>query len=204
MSSAATGFRPPGWQKTQKFSITGTLPSSSGGSGSSTTYYFDAILRTEHEDSLTKSQQPIQAGASITDNAYNNPSMLRVEIGMSDSMDSYTAGQWTSASTKSVSAYQTLLQLKEQVVILTIQTKLRTYSNMLVQHIRAIDDFRTRTALRALVTFEEILTGTVTSTPNSVSARPNQNGNSPQGGVLPQPVPPGVQGPLQSATGGGS
>ena len=187
-------FRPPGWDSGQMlFSIEGTLP----GASASTTYFFDAVLRAEHVHSLRKTEQPVQSGASIADHAFDLPKRLIVDIGMSDAMASFKDGQWTDAATKSISAFQTLSDLKSSRVLLAVTTRLFNYENMLVEDVRAVDTARTAHGLRALVVFSEALTGIVEQNPASssgeTSARPQQNGETNQGAVTGQSLDAGTQ-----------
>lgn len=207
-----SAYRPPNWsnQTAALFSITATLPNSASNNSnvsdlssdelvadkasSPTTYIFDAVLRSDHYQELRRTEHPVQSGASIIDHAYLLPGRLILEIGMSDAMDSYVAGQWTSASTKSVSAYQTLELLQSLRIPLKVATKLRTYENMLIDVIQAQDSYRTRTSLRATVSFGEIKVGNVSVTSNSVSARPNSTGSTNQGTANPETLSPQLQG----------
>lgn len=209
------GFRPPQWSvlnpgSAQLTSITALLPStpsneqvshviSTGGVGTTNsqvpslkpvTYFFDAILSVDHGQELRATDHPIQNGASLTDHAYLLPAEVSLEIGMSDAMDSYVAGQWTGADTKSISAYRTLQIIQSLRTPIVVTTRLRTYQNMLIRNIRVHDDVRSFHGLRATVNFREILLGTVTST-LTISARPNQSQDSSLGGAQPEAVPQG-------------
>lgn len=209
MSSNA--WRPPGWSRTQYFSVTGNVPGNAapGGIGptqssaQSTTYFFDAVLLSDHDQELRKTEHPIQAGASIVDHAYLLPARLVLEIGMSDAMDSLKSGQWTAGRTKSIAAFTVLESLQSLRIPLTVATKLKTYSNMLCTRVRAADTQKTQFALRATVIFEEMIVGSVSSTSNNASERPNQTGNTNQGTVSPEPVPPGLQPYLDQLSGAG-
>jgi hypothetical protein len=151
-----------------------------------TTYFFDAILRVDHFQELRATDHPVQGGSSITDHAYLLPARVSLEIGMSDAMDSYQSGQWTGNSSKSINAYQTLLQLQALRVPVTVTTRLNTYSNMVIESIRSGDDTRTLHGLKANVQFRQIIVGTVTT--STQSARPHTTGLFGLG--LVQPLPP--------------
>jgi hypothetical protein len=153
--------------------ITATLPQSQ------TTYVFDAVIRNEHEQRVTKTQHPIQTGASISDHAYIEPARLTLEIGMSDAMDSYSQGLWVGSSTKSVSAYQILLAMMFARIPLIVNTKLRNYQNMVIENLAAEDTAETFASLNARVTFSEIFVANIQVVVQS--ARPQDTNSTAQG-----------------------
>lgn len=189
-------FRPPQWIQSPLTIITvpgsaGTTQDPSTGAISaqttaSTMYVFDAVLRAEHEQEIKKTQHPVQTGANIADHAFIMPAQLVLEIGMSDSMDSYQSGMWSGNASKSVSAFQELKKLAAARVPLTITTRLQTYTNMLIESIHAPDTNQTRYGLRATVTFGELYVAQVVTTP--VSARPQDSNSTPQGATQGVPV----------------
>lgn len=200
-------FRPPQWQGPQLTSLSAVLPASSSVTTSDsdaagaetstqanttpTTYFFDAVMRVDHVQDMRITEHPVQNGSSIVDHAYLMPARVAMEIGMSDAMARYQANQYTSAASKSVSAYQTLLYLQSLRVPITLTTRLKQYQNMEIESIRAADDNRTLHALKALVSFRQIILGTVTSAPQS--ARPDQTNSTPDGTVPTSALSPDLQ-----------
>lgn len=201
-------WRPPQFNKKQLTSLVATLPSggnnASGVTGSGansstpTTYFFDAILRVEHDQELKFTEHPVQSGASIVDHAYLMPARVTLEIGMSDVMAAFSSGLFTSDKSKSISAYKTLKQLQSLRIPLTLNTRLDTYKNLLIANIRAIDDNRTSHGLRALVVFSQIRVASVAVV--TTSSRPDQSGNTDEGTKNPTNVPPDVQNLINSTT----
>lgn len=211
-------WRPPQWSEAQITSITAPLPSgveetshsvdfgnlggqtpeSAGQQRTTTapvTFYFDAVLRLDHSQELRRSEHPIQGGrGSITDHAYMMPARLVMEIGMSDAMDRYESGQYTSDDSKSVSAWQTLLYLQELRVPLTVATRLNRYENMIIDSLRAVDNHETTYGLRAIVELGEIIVATVET--HTVSSRSDQSTSSSNEGTK---SPFSLTGPLQGA-----
>ncbi len=150
-------WRPPQWGKAPLF----TMAARNQATGLLTVYYFDAVIRAEHEQSAVVTLNPVQTGADIADHAYVIPPRLVIEIRQSDSMASYSMGQWADGPSKSVSAYQTLVNLQAKRQPLEIATRLRQYDQMIITDIRAVEDERTRHTLNALVTFTGVLTASV-------------------------------------------
>jgi hypothetical protein len=191
-------WRPPQWQQPAMVMITvppqptpnsGQIvadPDVPGGAilqapvNNQTTYVFDAVLELDHEQELETTNHPIQTGADISTHAYLMPAMLTMLIGMSDAMDSYANSTTASKSpyitpftgnpSKSVSAYQQMLALQAARTPLTITTRLRTYTNMIVKAVSPREDYKTIAGLRMRVVFKQIFTA---STTNVQSARPN-------------------------------
>lgn len=150
-------------------------------------FFFDAIIREEHTSTLKMTEHPVQTGANIVDHAYMEPAQLTIEIGMSDAMESIIKDQFKGRYTKSVSAYQVLLDLQKARLPLQVQTRLTLYKNMLIESIDAPDDYKTQFGLRCTVTMKEIFVVEVTKT--TVSARSQTTGSTSKGAVQPEPVP---------------
>lgn len=162
-------------------------------------YFFDAVLREDHTESVKVTEHPVQTGANISDHAYNLPAKLTMEIGMSDAMDSIVTGQFTGWYTKSVSAYQMLKQLKEARLPLRVLTRLNLYENMIIEEINAPDDVKTLYGLRCTVTLKEIFVVEVSKT--TVSARPQTTGATNRNVQQPTTPPPTVLSAMEGATG---
>jgi len=211
-------YRPPQWTRPAMVSITvtpttlaSTTTTDAAGNVSATinatattTYVFDAVLGLEHDQRLEKTHHPVQTGADISSHAYLMPARLSLDVGMSDVMDSYAHSfanasatgasiitPWVGRASKSVSAYQTILSLQQSRQPLTVTTRLRTYTNMVILAVSPREDFRTITGLRMRVDFEQIFTASTTTTP--VSARSNDTQTSGLGVVSPSPVPTSTQ-----------
>lgn len=133
-------------------------------------YFFDAIFRIEHLRSTQITEHPVQTGANISDHAYALPARLMMEIGMSDAMASFLSGQFQGGPTKSISAYQLLVDLQAKRQPLTVVTRLYRYTNMLIEHITAPDDVRTKTGLRCSVSMRQILMAEVPTTKPTTNA----------------------------------
>lgn len=212
---ASGAWRPPQWNKPAMISITvppGYSTSAVGATDPITgqftlntttqaavSYVFDAVLSLEHDQSLTKTRHPVQTGASITSHAYLEPASLVMYVLMSDVVGQYVASNQTSAPfiqqfsgnpSKSVSAYQQMLTLQKARVPLTVVTRLRTYSNMLIDKVSPHEDSKSSTGARFRLEFGQIFIASTQITPNS--ERPNDTNSTGLGAVNTQPVPSAV------------
>jgi hypothetical protein len=122
--------------------------------------------------------------------------MVMLEIGMSDAMESYVAGQYSGASSKSVFAYQTFKQIQAARVTITLATHLDNYQNMVITDIRAVDDPRTPFALRCSIYMRQIISATVSVT--TQSQRPDQTGATNEGTKSTTTLDPTTQNLLNS------
>lgn len=165
-------------------------------------YVFDAVFRVSHSQPLTITQNPIQTGANITDHAFLRPARVTMGIGMSDVMDSYAPGMWVGNSSKSVSAFQVLDSLRAARIPLTVTTRLKTYTNMLIEDIRVDDSIKTLYGLSAVVEFQQIFVANVAT--QGVSARTQTTDSSALGAVQPNQPSAGIvaNNQLPSATTG--
>jgi hypothetical protein len=156
-------WRPSEWRGPAPVSI--SVPATPGTTTSATVpaqfYVFDAVLKANHKRELRRTRHPIQTSAtspvtSIADHAFKEPTTMTVEIGMSDAMDSYAPGMWTSNPSKSVSAFQTLCNLQDAKTLVTVTTRLATYGNMLVEVIEPSETVKTLHGLKATVVFSQV------------------------------------------------
>jgi len=154
-------WRPPQWSPNAQAAFTIMPVASSGAVGPRQIFVFDGTIRAEHEQQSIVTLIPVQTGAAITDHVYAMPARLTVEIAMSDAMQSYTIGQWTTGPSRSISAYQQLKALQLAGTPLTIATKLETYPLMVITDCRAEETKDTKYALKATATFTQILTSLI-------------------------------------------
>jgi hypothetical protein len=150
-------------------------------------WFFDAILKTDHNSELNITSHPIQTGAAITDHAYLEPQELSIDIGMSDSAQSLVSGQFTNGNpSRSINAFRILQELQKQRIPVQVVTRLRIYQNMLIKTISAPDDYTTLHGLKATIQMKEILVSEVTTV--KLSVRPQKTDTTPGGN--PEVVPP--------------
>jgi hypothetical protein len=159
--------------------------------GQPTLFFFDAVMRAEHNQELVCTEHPVQVGPAIVDHAYLRPARVVLEVGMSDAMDVYQHGQYTSNASKSISAYQTFKQIQAARVPITLATRLDSYQNMVLEDVRASDDLRTSHALRGTLYFRQIISAQISTA--TVSARPDQTGATNEGTKAPVAVDPASQ-----------
>lgn len=154
-------YRPPNWGvRPQQTLMTVTLPNAqppTPGQPSSTNYYFDSVLRVTHRQELIATRHPVQTGATISDHAFLTPSMVELEIKMSDTMQSFVNGQYSGNASKSVSAYQTFRLIQGLRVPIILTTRLYTYTNMLISSLEAPDNVDTQFGLRCFIRFQQII-----------------------------------------------
>jgi hypothetical protein len=163
-------------------------------------YFFDAFLREEHTTTLKITEHPVQTGANIVDHAYMEPARLVMDIGMSDAMESLVTDQFSGGYTKSVQAYQTLLELQKTRLPLQVFTRLNLYQNMVIESLNSQEDFKTLYGLRCTVTLREIMVVEVTTT--TVSAREQTSGTTSTGTVQPTEPTSTIAAAFEDATGG--
>lgn len=176
-------FRPKEWDSQDPDQVAARTSISDG----KITYFFDAVLRIEHVSPLRITKHPIQSGANISDHAFKLPDKLSLEIGMSDVMDTFTNGQFSELSSKSVSAFKTMKDLQSKRLPLTVTTRLGTYQNMLIEQIAAHDDSKTMHGLKAIVHLEQIITSQVPII-QVVSKRRQVTGRTDRGPVQTTPL----------------
>lgn len=161
-----------------------------------TIYVFDGVVRAEHSHEMVITENPVQNGAPISDHMYRKPGRLVLEVRMSDAMQSFTPGQWSTNKSKSVSAFQTLVELGRTSTMFAVKTRLWNYNAMVVASVNSDDTHETAGGLKATVTLKEILGITITDVSSSwapvfgsSSARQQTTDSTPSGVTIPQTVP---------------
>lgn len=212
-------YRPPQWanpnfsKTTLTMNVTetvqvapGSTPTFSGSFGlpsappltqqQTTTYVFDAIIRAEHHLESEITRNPVQISGVVSDHAYNLPSVVEVEIKMSDAMQSFTSGQFSGGASRSVDAFHALRDLKQNHTPVGLATRMNQYDTMLIQSIRVIEDKESRHGAKMLVRFQELLLAPVELTNSAlvgaaktVSARPQTTDSTVKGLIGTQPIP---------------
>lgn len=165
-----------------------------------TVYVFDTANEIEHEQNEVITENPVQTGAAINDHAYLEPPEIIADVVISDSMQSFTVGQWSDGPSRSVSAFQTLQALQVNRVLVSIATRLQQYDNLLIKALRAREIPETRYSLRCLIVFKQLITANVElvnanlSFPSvNDSTRPQSTANTILGLQGVQNVPTNVQ-----------
>jgi hypothetical protein len=158
-------FRPPQWASNRP-SFT-WLYNYNDGNG----YYFDAVFKIDQSLQNRITEHPVQNGANISDHVYNLPHTVTLEIGMSDSMESYKAGQFTGGRTRSITAYNVLVNTWRDKDRVLVWTRYGGIENCVIERIDIQDDYKTARGLRATVAFRQIITVGLKTT--KVSARPH-------------------------------
>lgn len=126
-------------------------------------YWFDAVIKAQHTSNLKIEEDPANAkGEKYTNNATMEPKELSLDISMSDcinTLDDLTTG----GTSRSVTAYQKLVELQKERIFLGVSTRLFPYSRMLIKSIIAVEEESNPEGLTASITFREVLQPTAVS-----------------------------------------
>lgn len=120
-------------------------------------FTFDATYFEQHTGSVTVTKQPVEFGASIPDHAFVEPLMLTISGGVGDTAfvpnPSFDA---SSSASRSASAYQKLLLTMNNRELLTVQTGLAGYSNMLIVNLNTVQDAETANIFNFIMQLQKI------------------------------------------------
>lgn len=130
---------------------------------------FDAILKTDHTSKITATSHPVESGANISDHAYTEPAEISIEVGVSDCETG--SGTFGSGS-RSLNAFKALLKLQTSRQLITVVTRFKTYTNMLITSVSVPDDYTTMSTFRANIMLREIRI--VSTSRVTVSARESE------------------------------
>lgn len=148
----AKGWRPPQWSSSPAYVI--TTPATTAAPSK---MYVLTPLRVTHDQTIHRTEHPVQTGAAITDHAYAAPSKVHMELGVSDAMDLFSANMWGgSATSSSVNAFEALRNIARSRIVITLSTRLHVYTNMLVELVSAEETSKTIASGRFSISFSEI------------------------------------------------
>lgn len=170
--------------------------------------YFDGIMRTEHTSRIRPTQYPVQTGVTMTDHAIIEPAELTVEVMMSDcSTDLFSTNNPildnVYQSLKKIILYSNYMGLQCQLNMplgqgraayswlalkriqlsrmpITVETRLQTYDNMLIEELSAPDDVKTLNAFKCAVRLREVIVAYVSEAQVSARAAATQSTNGGQ------------------------
>lgn len=179
--------------------------------------YFDGILHTEHSARVRPTQYPVQTGVVMTDHAVIEPAEVSIEVMMCNSttntyvstnpilnsfyqsvqgLQNYSNVKWLMGGAspvtmpgdeRSVNAWKALREMQVARVPITVETRLQTYNNMIIEELTAPDDAKTMNALKCTVRLREIIFSGVSEI--KTSARASSTAGESSSGQVPADVP---------------
>lgn len=142
----------------------------------------DAVVEENGQDDMTITDNPVEAGSVITDNAYKNPSDLDVVYAWSMGSSQNTAHDVSFLK----NLYQQFLNLEAARTLLQVYTGKRIYQNMLIKTLFLKTDQYNENSMSLRVTLREILiatTQTVNLTPAAAQSIPTKTAPTVDQGV---------------------
>jgi hypothetical protein len=161
------------------------------------TVFPDVTLAENHTDTSVATQHPVQGGSPISDHYYDNPAVLEVRGGYSDSSGGYPGYV--------NDMYQAILEQRATREPFTVSTGLRQYDNMLFGQIAVTRDADTDNVLMFSAALTQVtITATGTATSNSNLADPASTSSSANTGNATAQPTSGVQSSVGNETTGQS
>jgi hypothetical protein len=141
----------------------------------------NVTISEHHHDELEITDHPVEAGAAITDHAYNKPSEVTCEYSSAGSGGSISQAlsndiaALTGGRTTPSALYLQLLALQQSRQPFNLVTGKRAYTNMLMKSLEVTTDIKKENVLSFKCTFRQVIivnTQTVTMTPASQQLNP--------------------------------
>jgi len=130
----------------------------------------DAVISESHVNEVSLTNNPVEFGAEITDNAVVQPKQINILAEVSDTplgvaalgqiVDLVTGLFGTSTIeniTRSNAAYNAVIQLQEEREPIEIQTKLRLYTDMVITKVTTIQDKDTSRIVRMSIDLQQVI-----------------------------------------------
>lgn len=123
------------------------------------------VINESTNDTLTITKQPVQQGASITDHAYKEPTVLSMSalFQATPSIEGL-ASPINGNSNALAQLYQELLDLQQERIPFTVITPKRIYNNMLLAVLSLTTDKHTENILALNMSFQEVIIVSVVTT----------------------------------------
>jgi hypothetical protein len=153
----------------------------------------DATMTETHSGDVEVTEHPVERGANIADHFRTKPVQVSLEglvsntpvgVNARDAIGNQAA---RGEGGKAEIAYERLLSMRDSSELVTITTRLRTYTNMKLVSLSVPRDRGTGDALRFSATFREIVI--VASERVKIPATPRGKGKTTAGPSQPKPVP---------------
>lgn len=122
----------------------------------------DATVRQRHKFSSSVTSFPVEAGANISDNISDEPVLLQLDCIISDNpiqlvaLGSDLIDNITGQASRSRTAAEELIRIKEEKQTFTVVTGLRVYENMAFNDLEFLYDEDTGKAVRFTASFTEL------------------------------------------------
>ena len=130
----------------------------------------DAVISESHVNEVSLTNNPVEFGAEITDNAVVQPKQINILAEVSDTplgvaalgqiVDLVTGLFGTSTIeniTRSNAAYNAVIQLQEEREPIEIQTKLRLYTDMIITNVGVQQDKNTSRIVRMSIDLQQVI-----------------------------------------------
>ena len=129
----------------------------------------DAVVSESHEDEVTTTDNPVELGANVTDHSVKEPNFVDVVAVVTNTplgtssigqiVDNVTGlfGSSTEGNEKrSAEAYRLLKELQNRRELVTLQTKLEKYTDMLLVKISVTQTSKTSNIVRLNMRFKKL------------------------------------------------
>lgn len=146
----------------------------------------DAVISESYTNKVRITRNPVELGAEITDHSIIEPKRIVIIADVTDTpfglasigaiVDTVTGLFGTTNSsnvTRSTAAYLDLVAIQEKREPISVQTKLKNYTNLLITEISTVKDKDTARIVNLIITLDELLiveSETVTLTANQLAA----------------------------------
>ncbi len=123
-------------------------------------YAFDAVVKLDHQHQLEiaddakdmEEKQHVRYAAL-------KPSMVTMEVSVSDTVSAEGEPLSAGASTRSASAYKNLYAIQRSREYLTIVTRMHTFTRMMIESFTVIEDMDYQSEMRGTIVFKEMIVG---------------------------------------------
>jgi hypothetical protein len=118
---------------------------------------FDGTIKEEHHYSLTLTNNPVEFGANITDNAFVNPTEVKLDVIVGDVYASIGQPTNYNPSKRSSDALRKLYKMMSDRKTITVICNLAKYTNLMLVDVMTSQSKANSSTLIATLTFNLVL-----------------------------------------------
>jgi hypothetical protein len=130
-------------------------------------YFFDAVFHEDYVHTNEITRHPVLSGAAVSDHVYHQPVEISFDVGMSDCMQSFVAGQFDKLPSRAATAFAIFYGLYLTALPLQVNANIDgyiiSYKDMVIKSISRINDRTTHTGTRMTIKLQQVIRTTATT-----------------------------------------
>ncbi len=160
---------------------------------------FDAVVNEAHSGEVQVTDNPVERGADVTDNIRPKPEQITLDVIVSNSPLRKTLDGNPDNPKRASEAFRVLRDLRDNGVLVSVVTGLRSYDSMVIQKIDVGRNVKTGQVLSAKIALRQIIIADTKAVPAPI--KPSGQGKKSDGKKPPKKATPKQEKAAQASVG---